>query len=169
MQKEQFVAAAPEPGGASAGVKYLAFTLGREEYALRIEQVRELRGFEPVTRLPSAPAYILGVINLRGIIVPVADLRIKLSLGAARYDSTTVVIIARTNDMTVGLVVDGVSDVHELTPDQVRPAPDLGASATAYVVGLGIVGEATLILTDVEKLISHKHLDCLVAEPALDA
>lgn len=167
MQKEQFAGARPASDGPSGGVKYLAFTLGNEEYAIEISQVRELRGYEPATRLPSAPDYVLGVINLRGTIIPVADLRIKLGLGQPRYDSTTVVIIARTGAMTVGLVVDGVSDVHELTSDQVRPAPALGAATTDYVIGLGLVGDTTLILTDVAKLISHQQLDCLAAEPAL--
>lgn len=167
MQKEQFAGARPASDSPSGGVKYLAFTLGNEEYAIEISQVRELRGYEPATRLPSAPDYVLGVINLRGTIVPVADLRIKLGLGKPTYSATTVVIIAKTDNMAVGLVVDGVSDVHELTAEQLRPAPDLGTDATDYVVGLGIVAETTLILTDVAKLISRQQLDCLAAEPAL--
>jgi len=142
----------------------LSFRLGGEEYALSILKVQEIRGYDNVTRIASAPEYLKGVVNLRGIIVPIVDMRIKFNVGNPTYDAFTVVIILNINGHTIGVVVDSVSDVVTLTPDQIKPAPDLGASVAAdYLQGLGTVGERMLILIDIDKLLSSEDMGLLTA------
>jgi purine-binding chemotaxis protein CheW len=142
----------------------LSFRLGGEEYALSILKVQEIRGYDNVTRIASAPDYLKGVVNLRGIIVPIVDMRIKFNVGNPTYDAFTVVIILNINGHTIGVVVDSVSDVVTLSPDQIKPAPDLGASVAAdYLQGLGTVGERMLILLDIDKLLSSEDLGLLAA------
>jgi purine-binding chemotaxis protein CheW len=137
------------------GQEYLAFTLGKEEYGIDILKVQEIRGYEAVTRIANAPEFIKGVINLRGIIVPVVDMRIKFNLGEPTYDQFTVVIILNIGGRVVGMVVDSVSDVTTLTPEQIRPAPEMGTSfSTDFLIGLGTVGERMLILVDIDSLMS---------------
>jgi purine-binding chemotaxis protein CheW len=136
-----------------AGKEFLAFTLGSEEYGIDILKVQEIRGYETVTRIANAPEFIKGVINLRGIIIPVVDLRIKFKLGEPTYDQFTVVIILNIKGRVMGIVVDSVSDVMTLTPDQMRPAPDMGtAFESQYIIGLGTIDERMLILMDIDKL-----------------
>src|SRR5215217_1384188 len=108
--------------------EYLAFTLGKEEYGIDIQKVSEIRNYEAPTRIASAPDFVKGVLNLRGIIVPIVDMRIRFSLGAPEYGPFTVVIILNIGTRVVGMVVDAVSDVTTLTPDQIKPTPDLGSS-----------------------------------------
>lgn len=140
---------------ADEGTEYLAFTLGREEYGLNILRVQEIRGYEPVTRIANAPAFIKGVVNLRGTIIPVVDMRIKLGLGDATYDPFTVVIILNIAGRVVGMVVDSVSDVTTLKPHQLRPAPEVGSAFdNEYLIGLGDLGERMLILVDIDKLMT---------------
>ena len=140
---------------AGAVQEYLTFTLGSEEYGVDILKVQEIRGYEKPTAIANAPAFIKGVVNLRGTIVPIVDLRIKFKLGAAKYDQFTVVIILNVAGRVVGVVVDGVSDVVGLTAAEMRPAPDFSASFdTQYITGLGTVDERMLILIDIEKLMS---------------
>lgn len=135
--------------------EYLAFTLGREEYGIDILRVQEIRGYEPVTRIANAPDFIKGVVNLRGTIVPIVDMRIKLSLGEATYDQFTVVIILNIAGRVVGMVVDSVSDVTMLKPEQMRAAPEVGAAFDSeYLIGLGDLGQRMLILVDIDKLMS---------------
>ena len=135
------------------GKEFLAFTLGAEEYGIDILKVQEIRGYETVTRIANAPEFIKGVINLRGIIIPVVDLRIKFKLGTPTYDQFTVVIILNIKGRVMGIVVDSVSDVMTLTPDQMRPAPDMGtAFESQYIIGLGTIDERMLILMDIDKL-----------------
>jgi purine-binding chemotaxis protein CheW len=142
----------------------LSFRLGAEEYALSILKVQEIRGYDNVTRIASAPDYLKGVVNLRGIIVPIVDMRIKFNVGEPTYDAFTVVIVLNINGHTIGVVVDSVSDVVTLTPDQIKPAPELGASVTAeYLQGLGTVGERMLILLDIDKLLSSEDMGLLAA------
>jgi purine-binding chemotaxis protein CheW len=142
------------------GSEYLAFTLGSEEYGIDILKVQEIRGYEAVTRIANAPEFIKGVINLRGIIIPVVDMRIKFKLGTPTYDQFTVVIILNIGGRVMGMVVDSVSDVTTLTPDQVKPAPDMGTapSTTDYLVGLGTVDERMLILVDIDRLMSSSEM-----------
>jgi len=150
---------------AQASNEYLTFTLGREEYGIEILKVQEIRCYEAVTRIANAPEFIKGVVNLRGIIVPIVDMRIKFNLGKAEYDQFTVVIILNVAGRVVGMVVDGVSDVIQLAGEQIRPAPDFSASSfdTRYITGLGTLDSRMLILVDIEKLMSGS--DMALMEP----
>ena len=146
--------------------EYLTFTLGQEEYGVDILKVQEIRGYEAVTKIANAPAFIKGVANLRGTIVPIVDMRIKFNLGEPVYDQFTVVIILNVAGRVVGMVVDSVSDVIELKPEQVRPAPDFSSSFdTRYITGLGTVDERMLILVDIERLMSAEDM-ALMSETA---
>lgn len=134
--------------------EFLSFRLGAEEYGIDILKVQEIRGYEKPTRMANAPEFVKGVINLRGIIVPIIDMRIRFALGSAEYDAFTVVIILNLGTRVVGIVVDSVSDVITLTPEEIRPAPEASIHGEAnYVIGLGTPGERMLILMDIEKLI----------------
>jgi purine-binding chemotaxis protein CheW len=140
---------------ASGAGEFLAFTLGREEYGIDILRVQEIRGYEPVTRIANAPEFIKGVVNLRGIIVPIVDMRIKFNLGEPTYDQFTVVIILNISGRVVGMVVDSVSDVITLSMEQVKPAPEMGTTFDSdYLIGLGTLDERMLILVDIDKLMS---------------
>ena len=140
-------------------LEYLAFTLGQEEYGVSIQKVQELRGYDAVTQIANAPEFIKGVVNLRGIIVPIIDMRIKFNLGTPTYDQFTVVVILNINSRVVGMVVDSVSDVITLTPEQIKPAPEMGtAFNTDYLIGLGTLDERMLILVDIDKLMSSSEM-----------
>lgn len=142
-----------------AGYEFLAFTLGSEEYGIDILKVQEIRGYEAVTRIANAPEFIKGVINLRGIIIPVVDMRIKFNLGAPTYDQFTVVIILNIGGRVIGMVVDSVSDVTTLTADQIKPAPEMGTAFNSdYMIGLGTLDERMLILVDIDKLMSSNEM-----------
>jgi purine-binding chemotaxis protein CheW len=137
----------------------LAFKLGNEEYGIKILKVQEIRGYESVTRIASAPEHVKGVVNLRGTIVPIVDMRIKFKLGEPTYNQFTVVIILNIRDRVVGMVVDSVSDVISLTADQIKPAPDMGGALnTDYLVGLGTVDERMIILVDIDRLMSSEEM-----------
>ncbi|HWZ47224.1 MAG TPA: chemotaxis protein CheW [Herbaspirillum sp.] len=139
----------------SAGNEFLAFTLGKEEYGIDILKVQEIRGYEAVTRIANAPEFIKGVVNLRGIIVPIVDMRIKFNLGEPTYDQFTVVIILNISGRVVGMVVDSVSDVITLSMEQIKPAPEMGTTFDSdYLIGLGTLDERMLILVDIDKLMS---------------
>ncbi|MEO7497786.1 MAG: chemotaxis protein CheW [Massilia sp.] len=155
MQAHHGSNAGASAGKEVAGQEFLAFTLGSEEYGIDILKVQEIRGYEAVTRIANAPEFIKGVINLRGIIIPVVDMRIKFNLGTPVYDQFTVVIILNIGGRIMGMVVDSVSDVTTLMPDQVKPAPEMGAVFNSdYMIGLGTVDERMLILVDIDKLMS---------------
>ena len=153
-------AAAPAATKAAAAAQthneYLTFTLGKEEYGIEILKVQEIRSYEAVTKIANSPEFIKGVVNLRGIIVPVVDMRIRFNLGEANYDQFTVVIILNVAKRVVGMVVDGVSDVIQLASERIRPAPDFSSSTfdTSYITGLGTMDDRMLILVDIEKLMS---------------
>lgn len=139
--------------------EFLAFTLGNEEYGIDILKVQEIRGYEAVTRIANAPDFLKGVINLRGIIVPIVDMRIKFNLGEPTYDQLTVVIILNIGVRVVGMVVDSVSDVMTLLPEQVRPAPEMNTTFNSdFLIGLGTLEERMLILVDIEKLMSSPEM-----------
>ena len=145
-----------------AGCELLTFSLGAEYYGVDILKVQEIRGYDTVTRIPDAPAWIKGVINLRGAIVPVIDLRIKFRLETVAYNEFTVMIILNLASRIVGIVVDGVSDVTRLTPDQIKPAPEFGAGVdTRYISGLGALEDRMLILVDIERLLQAEDLAAL--------
>jgi purine-binding chemotaxis protein CheW len=145
----------------SAGKReLLTFRLGHEEYGIDILNVQEIRGYDAVTAIANAPEFIKGVINLRGIIVPIVDMRIKFKLGNVTYNELTVVIILNVASRVMGIVVDGVSDVIELSGDQIKAAPHFGgAMETQYITGMGTVNERMIILIDIEKLMTSRDMD----------
>lgn len=153
-------------GGNNEGVtnakEFLTFVLGNEEYGLEILKVQEIRGYDAVTKIANTPDFIKGVVNLRGRIVPIVDLRIKFNLGKVEYNEFTVVIILNLNGRIVGMVVDGVSDVMSLQPNQIRAVPDIVASIdTKYIVGLASVEEKMFILVDIEQLMSSTDMELM--------
>jgi purine-binding chemotaxis protein CheW len=139
-------------------LEFLSFKLGQEEYGVDIQKVQELRGYGTVTTLANAPAYIKGVVNLRGLIVPIIDLRIKFELGEPTYDQFTVVIIMYVGGSQVGMVVDSVSDVITLGADQVKPVPAISAADADYIVGMGALDERMIILVDIDRLLAATDL-----------
>ena len=148
----------------------LSFTLGAEEYGIDILKVREIRGYEQPTRIANVPLFMKGVVNLRGVIVPIVDMRVRFDLADVRYDDFTVVIVLNVVGRTIGIVVDSVSDVLELDPAHIKPAPDFnGTVAATYITGLGTVKtgdrERMLILIDIERLLGSDEMGLI--EPAL--
>ncbi len=157
------VAQAGAPGAGtsrtSQGGEFLTFRLGGEEYGIDILRVQEIRSYEQPTRIANAPAFIKGVVNLRGVIVPIIDLRLKLNCESAEYNTFTVVVVLNVKGRVVGAVVDSVSDVLELTKDQIKPAPEMSSAIDAgFITGIGSVkqgdAERMLILMDIEGLMS---------------
>ena len=139
--------------------EFLTFRLGKEEYGIEILKVQEIRGYDSVTQIANAPDFIKGVVNLRGIIVPIIDMRIKFRLGNTNYDQFTVVIILNVSGRVMGIVVDGVSDVISIGANQMRPTPGFGSVIdTEYIMGLGTVDQRMLILIDIEKLMSSNDM-----------
>ncbi len=146
-------------GARVAPPEYLSFTLGEEEYGIDIQRVQELRGYDAVTHLANSASYIKGVVNLRGVIVPIIDMRIKFNLETVNYDQFTVVIILNIDHHIIGIVVDSVSDVITLTPDQIKPAPQLGQHMNAdFLLGIGAVEQRMLMLVDITKLMSSSEM-----------
>ncbi|WP_417863800.1 chemotaxis protein CheW [Vreelandella venusta] len=139
--------------------EFLVFSLGEEEYAIDILKVQEIRGYENVTRIANAPDFIKGVTNLRGVIVPIVDLRIKFHLDSVEYGGQTVVIVVNVADRVVGIVVDGVSDVMTLTPEQIKPAPEFGVTLSSdFLSGLGSLEDRMLVLVDIDKLLTSEEM-----------
>ena len=145
--------------GEPSGQEVLVFTLGDEEYGIDILKVQEIRGYDQVTRIANTPSFIKGVTNLRGVIVPIVDLRVKFNQDDVEYDDNTVVIVLNLTQRVVGIVVDGVSDVLSLASDQIRPAPEFAVTmSTEYLTGLGALGERMLILVNIEKLLNSDEM-----------
>jgi purine-binding chemotaxis protein CheW len=145
---------------AAGSRQVLTFVLGSETYGVDILRVQEIRGFSAVTKIPHAPSHVLGVLNLRGSIVPVVDLRMRFNLESAEYNAITVIIVLSVQSAAgprdFGVVVDGVSDVVDVDQAQVRPAPELGStSATEYILGLVPVAERMVVLLDIDCLIGN--------------
>tara|TARA_R110000850_G_scaffold271198_2_gene405263 strand:- start:62142 stop:62642 length:501 start_codon:yes stop_codon:yes gene_type:complete len=143
------------------GKEYLIFTLANQEYGIDILKVQEIRGYDDqsVTRIANVPSFIKGVTNLRGVIVPIVDMRIKFNLDNVAYNQQTVVVILNIASRVVGVVVDGVSDVLMLNPSQTSAAPQFGtAFSTEYLTGIGTVGERMIILVDIEKLMTSNEM-----------
>jgi purine-binding chemotaxis protein CheW len=155
-----------EEGKVAAGPReYLTFRLDQEEYGIDILKVQEIRGYEKPTRIANAPAFIKGVVNLRGTIVPIVDMRLKFNCAQAEYNSFTVVIILNLGHRVVGIVVDSVSDVMELAQENIQAAPEVDATIDgSAVVGLGSVGDRMLILLDIEKLMSSVDMGLVSVE-----
>jgi len=145
--------------------EFLTFRLGSEEYGIDILRVQEIRSYEQPTRIANAPAFIKGVVNLRGVIVPIVDLRLKLNCPTAEYNGFTVVIVLNVRGRVVGAVVDSVSDVLELTRDHIKDAPELNAASvdTSFITGIGNVADRMLILMDIEALMSSADMGLMDA------
>ncbi|MBW8828800.1 MAG: chemotaxis protein CheW [Burkholderiales bacterium] len=146
----------------------LTFRLGAEEYGIDILRVQEIRGYEPPTRIADAPAFVKGVLNLRGVIVPIVDLRLKFGFENAGFDAITVTVVLNVAGRTVGAVVDSVSDVIQLNSDQIKPAPEFNTAVDAsYITGIGALkqGEVDrmLILVDIEQLMTSADMGLLRA------
>lgn len=141
-------------GSASHG-EYLTFRLGGEEYGIDILRVQEIRSYEQPTRIANSPSFLKGVVNLRGVIVPIIDLRVKLGCDSADFNAFTVVIVLNIRGRVVGAVVDSVSDVLELSKEQIKPAPEMNNQVDmSYLTGIANVGERMLILMDIQALMS---------------
>lgn len=155
----------------TAGEQYLTFILNSEHYGIDILKVQSVQGWERVTQIPNSPEYVLGVINMRGDVVPIIDMRSRFDLGSIEFTERTVVIIVkvecRDHERTVGLVVDAVSEVHNLRAEDYRDTPDLGSNISSeYVKGLGLADTQMVILLDVDKLVASGIMDSLGGEPA---
>ncbi|MDO7644134.1 MAG: chemotaxis protein CheW [Reinekea forsetii] len=139
--------------------EFLSFVLGDENYALDIMSVKEIRGYEAVTKIANAPAFVKGVLNLRGDIVPIVDLRIKFDIGQATYDEFTIVIMLSVSDRIVGVVVDAVSDVVKLSAQAILPPPEFGVSFNSrFLRGLATVENKMIILVNIAALIGSDEL-----------
>ncbi len=139
--------------------EYLTFRLGDEEYGIDILKVQEIRGYENPTRIANAPHFLKGVVNLRGTIVPIVDLRLRFGCSSAEYDAFTVSIVLHIGQRTIGAVVDSVSDVMEISAEHVRPAPDTNSAVDAeYIRGLAHVGDRMVILLDIEGMLMSQDM-----------
>jgi len=148
-----------------SGGEFLTFRLGSEEYGIDILKVQEIRSYEAPTRIANAPSFIKGVVNLRGVIVPIVDLRIKLGCETVDYNSFTVVIVLNVRGRVVGAVVDSVSDVLELNQDSIKPSPEMASKVdTTYITGISSLNERMLILMDIEALMASAEMG-LIDEP----
>ena len=153
------------PNGASLGSaptslrEFLAFKLGAEEYGIDILRVQEIRSYEEPTRIANAPPFMKGVVNLRGVIVPIIDMRLKFKLEQAAYNSFTVVIVLNIGNRVMGIVVDAVSDVITLTPEQLRPVPEFNSAIESeHLLAIGAMDERMLILVDIAKLMTSPEM-----------
>ena len=161
VARHEVARAATQHGG-----EFLTFQLGTEEYGIDILRVQEIRSYEQPTRIANSPAFIKGVVNLRGVIVPIVDLRLKLGCDSAEYNAFTVVIVLNVRGRVVGAVVDSVSDVLELNRDHIKPAPEMNSSVdTGFITGIGCVKngdeQRMLILMDIEGLMSSADMGLL--------
>jgi len=155
--------AGPAPAKVMVSGEYLSFRLGSEEYGIDILRVQEIRSYETPTRIAGAQDFIKGVINLRGVIVPIVDLRMRLGCDSAEHTDSTVVIVLNVRGRVVGAVVDSVSDVVALSPAQIKPTPEMGSSVQAcHLTGIGCVGQGDarrmLILMDIEAFMSSSDM-----------
>lgn len=154
--------------------QYLSFILAGEEYGIDILRVQEIKGWENVTKIPNAPRYVKGVMNLRGVIVPIVDLRTRFGLGEQEYGPTTVVIVLKieteNKQRIMGIVVDAVSDVYDIETDFMKPPPDFGdVVSIEFVQGLATVNEKMVIVLNVNFLLNYSELDSLQAEQRADS
>jgi purine-binding chemotaxis protein CheW len=159
--------APPASTGASVTTnlrEFLAFKLGAEEYGIDILRVQEIRSYEEPTRIANAPPFMKGVVNLRGVIVPIIDMRMKFNLEQANYDDFTVVIVLNIGSRVVGMVVDAVSDVITLQPAQLRQVPEFNSAiASDHILAIGAVENRMLILVDIEKLMTSAEMGLIDA------
>ncbi len=151
--------ATQSPSTAALSGQYLTLRLGGEQYAIDILRVQEIRSYEEPTSMVNSPSFVKGVVNLRGVIVPIVDLRMKLNIAKVEYTEFTVVIILNVKGTVVGAVVDGVSDVVTLDANTIKPAPQFESSIESrFIVGLANLGERMLIVMNIETLMSNSEL-----------
>jgi purine-binding chemotaxis protein CheW len=153
-----------KPATVAQSAQYLTFQLAGQTYGLEILRVQEIKGWEKPTRLPHSPEFVQGVINLRGAVVPILDLRRRFGLGATEYGRTTVVIVVKVDsprgELTAGIVVDAVCEVCNISAENLRPAPALASAIDAdFVRGLAMVGDGMLVLLDVAELVTRTLTD----------
>lgn len=146
--------------------QYLTFLLAGEEYGVDILRVQEIKGWDNATRIPNTPSYVQGVINLRGTIVPIIDLRMRFNLEKLEYGPTTVVVVLRVEsenkNRTMGIVVDGVSDVYSVSEGELKSAPEFGDDVNAeFVKGLATIDEKMVIMLNIDKLLNSRELNVL--------
>jgi purine-binding chemotaxis protein CheW len=143
--------------------QYLTFTLGAEEYGIEILKVQEIKGYSAITHIPNAPPHVKGVMNLRGTVIPVVDLRRKFSMELVEFNKFSVIIVVMVGERVAGLVVDAVSDVLDIDSASVRPTPDFGSGAdTRFIRGVASMGEKLVVLLDIDRLVTEED----VAAPA---
>ncbi|MEC9313883.1 MAG: chemotaxis protein CheW [Pseudomonadota bacterium] len=150
-------------GSVEAGMlQYLTFELNQEHYGVDILSVQEIKGWDHVTPIPNTPEHVCGVLNLRGAIVPIVDLRLFFGMPFEPYTKTTVVVVLRVQDVTqrtVGIVVDAVSDAHNVHPDEIQPAPDFGEQlSTEFISGITRMDDNMVMLLDIDKLLSREQI-----------
>ncbi|XPV75754.1 MAG: chemotaxis protein CheW [Desulfovibrio sp.] len=143
--------------------KFLTFQLGKEDYGIEIKHVTEIVGIQKITDVPDMPDFIRGVINLRGQVIPVMDVRLRFRMDARDYDGRTCVVVVNIKGTAIGLVVDTVNEVADITPDQISPAPQVNTDRSRYILGMGKINGEVKILLDVDKLIYKDDLDKLAA------
>ena len=158
---------APVADTTEDSAQYLTFTLDGEEYAVDILRVQEIRGYSSVTSIPNAPAYVKGVMNLRGTVVPVFDIRLKFGMEPRAYDRFTVIVVVNVGSRVVGLIVDSVSDVLDIPADAIQPTPDLGTGVdTTVMQGIARTNDRLVTLLDIDAVVD---LDGSAARPVREA
>jgi purine-binding chemotaxis protein CheW len=160
---ETLQAARPTGPSTDRGGKYLMFRLAREDYGVQIVKVREIIGIMDITAIPQMPSYMKGVINLRGKVIPVIDLRLKFGLPPAEYTDQTCIIVVDAGS-EVGVIVDTVSEVLDITDHDIEPPPAVGATADmSFIQGVGKVDEAVKILLNLDRVLSEDELTEILA------
>jgi purine-binding chemotaxis protein CheW len=151
---QQFDALGTQIGFTTDGSQYLTFSLGQEEYGVEILKVQEIKGYSAITPIPNTPVYLKGVMNLRGNIIPVVDLRSKLAMAEAPYNQFTVIVVVTVGSKTIGLVVDAVSDVLSIPKTDIQETPDFGAQVDAgFISGMAKAGDRLVVLLDIERVL----------------
>jgi purine-binding chemotaxis protein CheW len=161
---EQLGALSSNIGFATDGNQYLTFTLGQEEYGVEILKVQEIKGYSAITPIPNTPPYIKGVMNLRGTIIPVVDLRSKFGMNEAEYNQFTVIIVVTVGTKVMGLIVDAVSDVLNIPRDDIQETPDFGTEVDAqFISGMAKAGEKLVVLVDIDKVVNSGEVTSFTA------
>jgi purine-binding chemotaxis protein CheW len=162
---EQLDALSNQISFATDGSQYLTFTLDEEEYGVEILKVQEIKGYSAVTPIPSTPSYIKGVMNLRGTIIPVVDLRTKLAMREAAYNQFTVIIVVNVGDRVMGIIVDAVSDVMNISRTDIQATPDFGPQVDArFINGMAKASEKLVMLLDIDRVLGAAELGELPGE-----
>jgi purine-binding chemotaxis protein CheW len=164
---EEF-AVAEKPKSLVAVSQFLTFSLGQEEYGIELLKVQEIKGYSAITPIPNTPPHIKGVMNLRGAVIPIVDLRLRFGMEAIEYTQFNVIIVINVGTKVMGLLVDAVSDVLNVAPEDIRPAPDFGAHAdTRFISGMASAGDKVAVLLDIDTLLSDADLT-VAADPDSD-